>query len=80
MSFESGPYFVSYEITDGGLGAALEEAIEERARAEGGEPAERSENLDGIELRFARDDLVARVYVWINPEPVEASIRVANAP
>ena len=80
FSFESGPYSASYKITDGGLGPAVEGAIVERAQAEGWESIDRRESLDGIELRFARDDMEALVYVWINRDPVEASIRVAKAP
>jgi hypothetical protein len=79
FSFESGPYFVIYDITDGGLGAGLEEAIAERAQGEGWESIERSEKADGIELRFERDDLEAIVIVWINRDPVEASIDVNRA-
>lgn len=76
FSFESGPYFVIYEISDGGLGAGIEGAIAERAQAEGWESIERSEEADGIELRFGREDLEAIVVVWINRDPVEASIDV----
>jgi hypothetical protein len=79
FSFESGPYFVIYEITDGGLGAGLEGAIVERARAEGWEPTERREALDATELRFARDDLEALVRVWINRDPIDASISIHSA-
>lgn len=76
LAVESGPYFVVYEITDGGLGVDLVDAIEERARAEGWEPGDRREAIDAVELRFARDDLESLVYVWINRDPVSASIHV----
>jgi len=78
-SFESGPYFVSYKITDGGLGAALEGAIEDRARVEGWEPTALREVSDAIEFRFQRDDLEALVYVWINRDPIDASISIHSA-
>jgi len=79
LSFESGPYFVSYKITDGGLGAELERAIEERARAEGWEPTAPREVSDAVELRFERDDLEALVYIWINRDPIDASISINSA-
>src|SRR5512145_1964188 len=44
LSFESGPYFASYKITDGGLGPAIEGAIAERAEAGGWESIARREN------------------------------------
>jgi hypothetical protein len=79
LSLETGPYWASYNITGGGLGAALEGAIHERARAAGWEPTERSEELDAIQLRFVRDDLKALVRVWINRDPVDASITIHSA-
>jgi len=76
LSFEAGPHFAIYEITDGGLGPALEGAIEEQAQATGWEMTERSEKANANELRFARDDLEAIVAIWINRDPVGASIHV----
>jgi hypothetical protein len=78
LSFETGPYWVIYEITDGGLGAGLEGAIEERAQVEGWELIERTEN-NAISLRFVRDDLEALVRVWINRDPIDASINIDSA-
>lgn len=79
FSFESGPYFASYKITDGGLGVALVEAIERQADAADWELLDRSEGGDAINLSLVREDLEALVYVWVNRDPVEASITVNKA-
>jgi hypothetical protein len=79
FSFESGPYVASYKITDGGLGVVLVDAIEEQAIAEGWELRDRDEGGDAINLSFVREDLEALVYVWVNRDPVDASITVNKA-
>jgi hypothetical protein len=79
LAFESGPYFVLYEITDGGLDAALETAITERALSHGWKLVERTEDPDTITLRFLRDDLEALVRVWLDQDPTSASITVLAA-
>jgi hypothetical protein len=79
LSIETGPYFASYEITDGGLGLALVDAIDQQAARSGWRGTLRKEALAGIELRFERDNLRALIYVFTEREPVSASITVRVA-
>jgi hypothetical protein len=79
LSIETGPYFATYGITDGGLGLGLVDAIDEQAEETGWHRTVRVEGLGGIELRYERDDLRALVYVWTGREPVTASITVRIA-
>ena len=79
ISPESGPYFVRLEISDGGLGPELEVAIAEQAQQAGWESTYRSDGVGAVELGFARDNLEAVVYVFLDSDPVKGVIRVSRS-
>jgi hypothetical protein len=69
---------VAYEITDGGLGRDLVEAVAVQAQAEGWEATGRRLSAEGVVLEFVREDIEAVVSVWTDRDPVSASIQVSG--
>jgi hypothetical protein len=76
LAFESGAYFAQLEITDGGRGSALADAIAARTEAAGWTMVERAPSADTEELTFTRDSYEASVHVWLDRTPVSATIFV----
>jgi hypothetical protein len=72
----NGQYSGLLEITDGGLGPGLLDAIEELASAGGWEERYRCEVLAGVTLGYSRDDLQVDVSVRTERDPVAGSVRI----
>jgi hypothetical protein len=79
LAFESGEYFARLEITDGGRGPALADAIAARADVAGWTMVERAPSADTEEVTFTQESYEATVYVWLDRTPVSATIFVRKA-
>ena len=76
LTIEAGNYWAALQISDGGLGPALLEAVEDRASAGGWDEQYRCDLRDGVQLGYARDDLEVDVSVGTRDESVRGRIRI----
>ena len=72
----NGQYSAAIEITDGGLGPSLLDAIEDLAAAGGWQEQFRCEIPAGVTLGYSRDDHQVDVDVRSEDDPVTGSVRI----
>jgi hypothetical protein len=72
----NGQYSAALEITDGGLGPGLLDAIEDLAVAGGWEERYRCEVPAGVTLGYSRDDHQVDVSVRTERDPVAGRVRI----
>lgn len=76
LTIVEGDYRAALQISDGGLGPELLEAIEDRASDEGWEERYRCDVPAGVTLGYVRDDYKVDVGVRTKKESVDAYIHI----
>lgn len=76
LTIVNGDYWAALQISDGGLGPALLDAVQEQAKAEGWQERYRCDVPAGVTLGYVRDDYQVDVGVRTKKEAVDAYIHI----